>query len=39
MMQSSSESQESLMGLGEFLGADKYIEDHLETHKCVLSDS
>ena len=39
MMQSNSEAQERLLGLGEFLGTDKYEEDRLETHKYLLSNS
>ena len=36
MMQSCCEAQESLMGPGEFLGAEEY---HLETHKYLVLDS
>ena len=39
MMQSSCEAQESLMGLGESLGADKFEDDHLEAHKYLVSNS
>ena len=30
--------QECLMGLGEFLGVNKSEEDHLDTHKYLVSD-
>ena len=39
MMQFNCEAQETLMGLGEFLGNDRYKEDHLETHKYLVSNA